>query len=274
MDIQNDEQKIWSIHDRFIRNSMQNSAIVIELLKLFVKKKILLQVDLSTLEIFKGDWVDHDFNEDRSDVVYRVKWLNNPDNWLYFLFEHKSSIDKQVKKKLLYYTVDIIRQHESQNKAIKFPVILPEVISIILYHGNNSWNVPNSIKLLFAILEGTDEYVMDFNSIIIDLSLLSDDSFCEGAKSRALLLALKYSRRKEIWEKLPEIIHLLNKGTENTVENVYLIEVLWYLINVIGQEKRADFDKIVKREHKQGEAVMGTIADLMKKEERGKKRKG
>ena len=74
-------------------------------------------------------------------------------------------------------------------------------------------------------------------------------------------------------EKLPEIIHLLNKGTENTVENVYLIEVLWYLINVIGQEKRADFDKIVKREHKQGEAVMGTIADLMKKEEREKEKR-
>ena len=99
---QNDEHKIRSIHDRFIRNSMQDSGIVIELLNLFIKNEILSKLDLTTLEIFKGDWVDHDFNEDRSDIVYRVKWLDNPENWLYFLFEHKSNIDRLVKKKLLF----------------------------------------------------------------------------------------------------------------------------------------------------------------------------
>ena len=103
---------------------MQDSGIVIDLLKLFIKNEILSNLNLTTLEIFKGDWVDHDFNKDRSDIVYRVKWSNNPDNWLYFLFLYKSNIDWQVKKKLLFYSVDIIRQHENQNKLMHLKTML------------------------------------------------------------------------------------------------------------------------------------------------------
>jgi hypothetical protein len=112
-------------------------------------------------------------------------------------------------------------EHKSQNPlARKKPVIL----SIIVYHGENAWNVSNSMKPLFAIIEGTEEYVPDFRSEIIDLSRFNDEELSDNVQLKALLMALKYARRPEILKVLPVIIRMFNSHGER--DDDYLKVVL------------------------------------------------
>jgi len=90
-------------------------------------------IDWETLEIVKDDWIDQRLKEHRSDVLYRFKLLKN-DQWVYLLFEHKSTPDKKIHKKLFRYIIEIWALHEKQQDETfnRLPVVIP----IIVYNGN------------------------------------------------------------------------------------------------------------------------------------------
>jgi predicted transposase YdaD len=56
------------------------------------------------------------------------------DQWVYLLFEHKSTPDKKIHKKLFRYIIEIWALHEKQQDETfnRLPVVIP----IIVYNGN------------------------------------------------------------------------------------------------------------------------------------------
>lgn len=122
----------------------------------------------------------------------------------------------------------------------------------------------NSTMPLFAIIKGTEKYVPDFKSEIIDLCALDDEKFGGQAESRAFFLALKYSRDSRILSRIPEIVRLFSDlGSK---DSQYLSEVLLYIGAVISKEKRYEFLEIIKREHRDGVSIMETVADSFRDE--------
>jgi hypothetical protein len=260
--------KIQSAHDHFFRESMSRIEIANGLLFAFVKTIILKNIDFSSFEIYKGDWIDEKLQEYRSDILYRAKLLNQNEH-IYFLFEHKSTPDENTPYQIHRYMQQIWDEHKNQNPSgRKIPVIL----SIIVYHGENAWNVSNSMKPLFAIIEGTEGYVPDFRSEIIDLSGLNDDELSYNVQLKALLMALKYSRRPEILKVLPVIIRMFNSLGER--DDDYLKVVLLYIGSLVKKRRISEFFEIIRAEHIDGVLYMKTIADALaekgRKEEREK----
>ncbi len=124
---------IQHAHDRLFRESMQDIEICREFILLTFPSSVMHHIDWETLEIVKDDWIDQRLKEHRSDVLYRFKLLKN-DQWVYLLFEHKSTPDKKIHKKLFRYIIEIWALHEKQQDETfnRLPVVIP----IIVYNGN------------------------------------------------------------------------------------------------------------------------------------------
>ena len=126
---------------------MQDIDIARQLSFLTLPSKAQNLINWDTLEIVKEVWLDEKLKEHRSDVVYRTKTLN--DQWVYLLFEHKSSPDRRIHFQLLRYILDIFDQHEIQNGIGKH---LPLVIPIVVCHCNGPCKFDNSLIADIAIL--------------------------------------------------------------------------------------------------------------------------
>lgn len=195
---------------------MEKLEIASAVFATFLDQLVLENIDLFTLEIIKDDWIDLHLNEYRSDILYRTK-LKDQNNFIYFLFEHKSYSDETTPYQIFRYMGRIWNEFKNQNSSIKK---LPVVVPIIFYHGSHRWKISNSIKPQFAIIEGTSQYVPDFESLVIDLFQISENIIdkIDQIELQAFLLSLKFSRDLEIWRILPKIIGLFNNKYDRHLE--------------------------------------------------------
>jgi hypothetical protein len=127
------------------------------------------------------------------------------------------------------------------------------------------------MKPLFAIIEGTEEYVPDFRSEIIDLSGLSNVELSDNVEINAFLMALKYSRSIEVFKVLPVIIRMFNSLGER--DDDYLKVVLLYIGSLVEERRISEFFEIIRVEHIDGVLYMKTIADALAEKGRKEERK-
>jgi len=265
----NNQVKINNAHDLFFRESLQDIEIARDLALLTVPLPIQKQIDWKTLEIVNKIWVDENLKEHRSDAIYRAKLLED-DQWVYLLFEHKSTLDKRVQIQLLRYIVEIWEQHEKQKWPGK---LLPLVIPIVVCHCNRICIFNNSVKEMVAIIKGIEDVVPDFSFFKLDLWLFEPDKIKDG-KLKIFLMALKYSRSPEVLSALRQIIRKVEEVKEVKKEDYnYLDVVLLYLGSVIEESLYEQYCRIIALEHSGGEKYMGTIADKLRREERLKREK-
>jgi hypothetical protein len=74
---------------------MKQREIALGLVQPFMDPLVLKNITLNSFEIIKDDWVDETLKESRADIRYRTKLLNQ-NEWINFLFEHKSIRDKKT----------------------------------------------------------------------------------------------------------------------------------------------------------------------------------
>lgn len=256
-------QKITQAHDRFFSESMQKIGIAYGILNLFLDLLILQKIDLYTLEILKNDWVNEKLKKSQADIVYSAN-ISSSKNSICFLFEHKSYLESDTYRQLFRYMNSIWEQIENEKNGIKHSKKLPPIIPIIIYHGNNPWNIVNSIKPSFAITKEMHKYIPDFEAVVVDLSVTDISSSLEPVELRAFLLALKYSRSEYVFDAVSKIIRMFNSQSDQE----YLKTILIYIGAVIKAEKKEMFLSIINEEHKEGEAFMKTIADVLREEGR------
>jgi len=247
--------KIQQAHDRLFRESMQDIDVARKLSSLTLPSRIQNRFVWETLEIVKENWLNENLREYRSDVIYRAK-IPGDDQWVYLLFEHKSTPDKRIHFQLLNYIVKIWQQHEMENGA---GGLLPQVIPIVICHSGRPCK--------------SEETVPDFHFLMLDLWFFDPEQMEDGSpmekgtgKLKMLLLALKHSRSPGILSVLPQIIRISMKVEGKECD--YLRVIIFYLSSVIDGGLMDRFKEIVVREHKDGEAIMATIADKFSEKER------
>lgn len=260
---------IQHAHDHFFRESMQDIDICKELTSLTLPCQLNAELDFEMFEIVKDVFINESLKEFRSDILYRTK-LKKMDQWVYLLFEHKSTPDKKTHLQLLRYMVEIWDHYKKQYGSFG---LLPVVIPIIIYHGKKRFNFINSLEPLYAIIEEIREFIPDFRKCFLNLAVTkpeliedSPDHYRGRGKLKMLLLALKYSRTSEVLRVLPQIISISEKVQNGEYD--YLEVVLLYLGSVIDERLDDQFWRIIAREHSGGEKYMGTIADKLRRKER------
>jgi hypothetical protein len=174
-------EQVVNPHDKVVKEFLSEKEIAESFFREYLPREITAGLDFSTLKLAKESFVDKKLSAYFSDLLYEVK-SNNQSTFIYLLIEHKSWVDSLTAFQLLKYMVRIWELYLKQHgKAKTLPVIIP----VVLYHGEQPWNIEtNFISLLEAGCPGNMRaYIPDFRFILLDISHLPDEEI-KGAVLR------------------------------------------------------------------------------------------
>ncbi len=133
-------------HDSAYKLMYSHPKMVEDLLRGFVHRDFVHQLDFSTLEKLGNSYVTDDLRTRSDDIVWRVRFQ---DQWLYLylLIEFQSSVDSFMAVRILNY-VSLMYQDLIKTKQLPDKKKLPPVLPIVLYNGEAPWNAAQSISEL------------------------------------------------------------------------------------------------------------------------------
>ncbi|MFD2116963.1 Rpn family recombination-promoting nuclease/putative transposase [Paenibacillus yanchengensis] len=131
------EETLHPRHDTSYRFLLSSKKLFVDLLRSFVKRGWVQEVNEEQVEEIPHTFVLQDFKRQEADLVYRVK-LQGQDVIFYLLLELQSSVDYRMPYRLLLYQVEIWRyllQNEATLIANRKSFRLPPIVPIVLYNG-------------------------------------------------------------------------------------------------------------------------------------------
>jgi len=155
---------------------------------------IVEQLDLDSIVIESGSFIDPSLAEKFSDVLLSVKLRLAQEGsrqrvLAYFLFEHKSEPDPLTVLQLLSYVVRIWEREVREERS------LSPILPMVIYHGDRPWNVAMTIDELIDCPESMRDYLVKFACPVLDLTRTTDDSICGDPFLQSMLQLLKYGRK-------------------------------------------------------------------------------
>jgi len=173
-----------SPHDALFKSAFGQPDIAGSELELLLPREVAAHLDLATLEVCPGSFVDEELRHAHTDLLYAIRTTSDRDAFVYVLFEHQSSFDASMPLRLLRYVVRIwetwLRDHPA---ATRIPIVLP----VLLHHGATGWRAEPALSSMLdadaALLEATRPFVPHFRFLLDDLKVLS----VEALASRELV---------------------------------------------------------------------------------------
>ena len=199
---------IHNPHDHFVRNAFTRPAVAIPFFERYLPASISADLDLSSLDLKEGTFVDEELQLQQSDLLFTVGMRDGRRAHLYLLLEHKSQNDVWTPAQLLGY-MDRIWTRERQPKGSQPP--LTPVIPLVLFHGETGWSAARDFRELVNPTRALAEFTPGFKYILCDLTQEQLDDLQQGAWLALTLQVLKFSRSDELSERLPEIVALINR---------------------------------------------------------------
>jgi predicted transposase/invertase (TIGR01784 family) len=186
------------MHDALFKAAFGRPDIARGELALVLPPEVVAHLDLATLSVAPGSFVDDELRHAHSDLLYAVRTRDDRAALVYVLFEHQSTVDRHMPFRFLRYMVRIwerwIRDHPS-------PVALPLVLPVLLHHGDDRWQAAPELATMLdaspALLEATRPFQPHFRIVLDDLSALSLEELASrvvGSLTRLVRLALWSSR--------------------------------------------------------------------------------
>jgi predicted transposase/invertase (TIGR01784 family) len=107
--------KVANPHDKFFRETWSDRETAIDFIRNYLPGNILSHINTDRLEICKDSFIDDEFRDYFSDLLYRVD-IWDKKGYLYFLFEHKSFSDKLASLQIIDYMIRIWELDLKQKK--------------------------------------------------------------------------------------------------------------------------------------------------------------
>lgn len=126
------------------------AAMVRSLLHL-IAAELVAELDLDTLERLPGEHVARGGQKRFSDIVWKVQRKGRSDAPCYIaiLLEFQSTPDRFMALRLLTY-VALLLEELAKDKEVQESGLLPPVLPIVLYNGNQPWTGAQNVAELFA----------------------------------------------------------------------------------------------------------------------------
>ena len=259
---------ITNPHDAFFKFMFGDVEVAQDFLQNYLPTEIAKVVDLKYLTKENNSYIDEQFKESFTDMLYKTK-INGEDGYIYFLFEHKSYQDPLVILQLLKYIVRIWEE-KYDRKANRLPIVIPMVI----YHGESKWNVQTKLmKLIKGIDELPEEmkkYIPTYEYEVYDLSPSAQMGIAGMALTKAVLEVMRVvviSDNEKFREWLREIFKEIRDFPEEKFER-FIDASIRYILSV-----REDVSiEIIEKEGKEilsgrSEAIM-SVAEKLRNEGR------
>lgn len=196
-------------HNNFFHFALSHLPNARGLIETQLSPKAVAELKLDTLRLETGSFVDPDLREKFSDLLFSVELANAPEDLanrqalVYFLFEHKSQSDPLTVLQVLSYVVRI------WEKRVRDGEPLCPIVPLLVYHGEAAWSASRTLAELIPAPTTLAEYQIHFQPPLLDLSRLDDGEIQGESVLRTTLLLLKYSRSRQLVEKLREILELI-----------------------------------------------------------------
>jgi len=137
------------IHDQYFKHTFGHSQTVAGFLKATLSKKLLVELDLSTLHKKDKEFLPSKYRDARhADLFYGVKKKDGTEACLFLHLEHQSTHDKLMVPRILAYHAGIIMAY-LQDGYEK----VPPIFTFVWYHGKHKWTSAQSIATIFTDFE-------------------------------------------------------------------------------------------------------------------------
>jgi predicted transposase/invertase (TIGR01784 family) len=266
---------IQNQHDKLFKGIFCQPAHAAELLRTSLPPALLEHVDMPSLELAPGSFVDHKMRERFTDLLYRVT-LAGRQAFVYLLLEHKSTADALTAFYIARYVIDILGDYLKNHPRAR---ILPAVVPLVVHHGAGGWSAATSLAGLYdlpsaheapGLREALARHLLDLELVVDDVSQQGDDELRRRAMSAIPTLVLILLRKVLTGEALPgELARLADlfarvARAESGVAAMALI--LRYIMSV-AEVSREDLGEILRRQLDPAthEAYM-TTAEMIHKE--------
>jgi len=264
-----DKKEVKTPHDSVVQKFLQENETVKSLFQEYLPQEILSLLDLDTLEFMKEKFVDEALAKFYSDFLYKVKFTDHMEGFIYLLLEHKSTSYRFTGLQALKYMVRIWDEYLLNNEGVKY---LPPVIPVVLYHGRTKWKTDTRFTALFKVPTVLKKFIPNFRYRLLDINKVPDEEINGVAVLKILLMSLKYIFKKDLKDKLPEILKLFQEVKNKNSVFDYLVALLTYLGSSAVNLTEEDIEVSVSEVFEQGGKIMATIAEkwLNKGKEEGK----
>ncbi len=179
-------------HDHLFKSTFSDPRIAADYIRNFLPLDLTSQLDLSSLELAPGSYVNEELKEYLSDVVYRCKY-GEEEIKLSLLFEHKSKPDGIIYLQLLRYLLEAWDQQPKKKEGLGI------VIPIVVYHGKEKWE-KRTFTSHFPGLDATlTPFIPNFQYLLTDLADWSDEALMtlQAGLVRNVLLVLKHFKETQ-----------------------------------------------------------------------------
>ena len=206
-------------HDKLIKTILSDKKEVSKV----IEKYVGIKVSAKQLQKYKSSYIEKDFKSLESDIVYKMK-----DRKIFFLIEHQSKVDKTMPYRIYQYISAIMREAVARENQYEEGYLYPKVIPIVIYTGNEKWNVKTSLSEVQEEIEGY-EFIENTYKLInandyTEESLLNDETITSKA-----MLVERTKDKEKMEQAIAKVIEKITKENE--------IEAIYKFLNYIWQEK-------------------------------------
>ncbi|MCA9127380.1 MAG: Rpn family recombination-promoting nuclease/putative transposase [Planctomycetales bacterium] len=106
------------------------------------------------------------------------------------------------------------------------------IVPLVVYHGESGWSAAQCLSDLIRYPDGLSEYQPEFVFRLLDLSRLSDSEITGDVVLQSTLRLLKYSRSRQLVEKLVDILTSLAGALLSSSLPAWIEAVGVYLMSV------------------------------------------
>lgn len=234
---------------------MSNLIVAKDFFTAHLPKEFRKAIDLDSLKLEKGSYIDKELKKLISDILYSVN-IDGGSGYLYLLIEHQSKADRMMPFRLLEYTCRIMRRDINNGKKS-----LPVVIPLVLYNGKVKYPFDKDIFTLFAdkkqINLAKKCLCKPFN--LIDLNEISDKELMGDNWSNVMILLMKHIYSRDLIDVVESLIDRLKILYEDVSEDYVWTSVTYVL--AASDMKNYDYlsDLLGQVNTKIGGEVMNTL---------------
>lgn len=266
--------KIQNPHDKFFKETFGKVEVAKDFLNNYLPGSIMKIVDMSTLEPQKDSFINKELQEVFSDMLFRVD-IDKREGYIYFLFEHKSYISKNISFQLIKYMLEIWESKMNKERIEELPVIIP----LVIYHGKNKWNISTNLGQMIngykELPEDVKKYIPDYEYLLYDISGYTDEEIKGGVINKIAMTTLRDIQTKDIEgviESIYKMIEYLIELEDKQTGIEYFETLMKYVFNArVDLTKEAIIKVMDKIEstYPEGSDLVMTLAEKFREE--GKK---
>lgn len=254
-----------NLHDKLFKDTFSSVREVRALLIHFVNPEVYASLNLDTLRLENGSYVDKNLKEYFADIIYTCQRADGSKVHITLLLEHKSYFDKGLPVQLLRYLTEGYGRQYQENPTAKLSLILP----ILIYHGKQKWVKHELEEMTYLPEEELNPFLPTFKYEVVDLGNIAKEvivSLKTGVMlSKTLLLFKHKNDKKYVLENSAELFTFVEYELKEEEKKRVIHALLRYIFELHRFEEE-DVEIFTKKLDKMTQTIAGSYADTLRKQ--------